>query len=375
MLTPSRGRAKTSGQNHIDPTKGGSLVTSHQGGASRRCCRARSTRDRERSDEDGRYGYRRFRHHRGLEAFADVNDFFPHGATIHVGDSIKFVPTGFHTVDIPAKGGKPLGLIAPAGTTSGVLDAAGAPFWFNGQPLLGFTPALGPPGLFGKKVTYTGAKRVESGAPLAQKPKSFTVKFTKAGTYTYYCNIHSGMKGTVKVVTKNHSVPSAKADAKTLKAQVSSALSTANALTKTKVAPGNVSVGASGPRGVESFAMYPATQTVTPGTTIKFSMSAKTYEVHTATFGPGNPRDRADELPRRPGEALRRGSGVPLAGRLPERSAAGRSGGPDPDAPRQRVLELWPPRCRSRRRRCRTSNAVTFSAPGTYTSTAWSTRS
>ena len=71
------------------------------------------------------------------KAFADVNDFFPHGTTIHVGDSIKFVPTGFHTVDIPAKGGKPLGLIAPAGTTSGVLDAAGAPFWFNGQPSWG----------------------------------------------------------------------------------------------------------------------------------------------------------------------------------------------------------------------------------------------
>ena len=35
--------------------------------------------------------------------------------------------------------------------------------------------------------------------------------------------------------------------------------------------------------------MYPATQTVPVGTTIKFSMSAKTYEVHTATFGPGNP--------------------------------------------------------------------------------------
>ena len=52
------------------------------------------------------------------KAFADVNDFFPHGTTIHVGDSIKFVPTGFHTVDIPAKGGKPLGLVAPAGSTS-----------------------------------------------------------------------------------------------------------------------------------------------------------------------------------------------------------------------------------------------------------------
>ena len=220
---------------------------------------------------------------------SDANDFFPHGTTIHVGDSIKFNPTGFHSVDIPNKGAKPLGLLAPAGTTSGVVDAAGAPFWFNGQPMLGFTPALGPPGLFGKKVSYTGAKRVESGLPLSQHPKTFTVKFTKAGSYTYYCNVHSGMKGTVKVVSKSHSVPSAKADAKTLKAQVDAALKTAKALTKTTVAPGNVSIGASGKGGVESYAMYPATQTVPVGSTVNFSMSAKSYEDHTATFGPGNP--------------------------------------------------------------------------------------
>jgi len=219
----------------------------------------------------------------------DVNDFFPHGTTIHVGDSIKFNPTGFHTVDIPNKGAKPLALFAPAGTTSGVLDAAGAPFWFNGQPQLGSTPALGPPGLYGKKATYTGAKRVESGLPFAEKPKAFTVKFTKAGSYTYYCNIHAGMKGTIKVVSKTHSVPSAKADARTLKAQVASTRKTAKGLAKTTVAPGNVSVGASGNGGVEAFAMFPATQTVPVGTTLKFSMSAKSVDDHTATFGPGNP--------------------------------------------------------------------------------------
>jgi plastocyanin len=219
----------------------------------------------------------------------DVNDFFPHGTTIHAGDSIRFVPAGFHTVDIPNKGGKPLGLFAPAGTTSGILDAAGAPFWFNGQPMLGFTPALGPPGLYGKKATYTGAKRIESGLPFAEKPKAFTVKFTKTGSYTYYCNVHTGMKGTVKVVSRTRRVPSAKADAKTLKAQVSSTLKTAKALAATTVAPGNVSVGASGKGGVEAFAMFPATQTVPVGTTLKFSMAAKSYDVHTATFGPGDP--------------------------------------------------------------------------------------
>src|SRR3954468_16317197 len=42
---------------------------------------------------------------------ADAIDFFPHTVTIHVGDSVKFLPTPFHNVDIPAKGGKPLALL------------------------------------------------------------------------------------------------------------------------------------------------------------------------------------------------------------------------------------------------------------------------
>jgi plastocyanin len=224
-------------------------------------------------------------------AFVDVNDFFPHGTTIHTGDSIKFVPTGFHDVNFPKKGGKPLGLLAPAGTTSGVNDAAGAAFWFNGQPQLGFNPPLGPPGLFGKKATYTGAKAIESGLPLAQHPKPFTVKFPKAGTYTFYCNVHAGMKGTIRVVGKKHKVPSAKADAKTLKKQISTDLATAKTVAKTKPAANTVSVGASGKGGVEVYTMFPATQTVPVGTTVKFSMSAKSLEDHTATFGPGDPEN------------------------------------------------------------------------------------
>ena len=36
---------------------------------------------------------------------SDVNDFFPHGVTIHVGDKVRFVPVGFHTVDLPGRRG------------------------------------------------------------------------------------------------------------------------------------------------------------------------------------------------------------------------------------------------------------------------------
>jgi plastocyanin len=218
----------------------------------------------------------------------DVNDFFPHGVTIHAGDSIRFKPSQFHTVDFPAKGQKPLGLLAPAGTASGVLDAAGSPFWFNGQPILGFNPLLAH-GLYGKTTAYTGAKRVESGLPLRPGLKAFTVKFSTPGTCTYYCNIHIGMKGVVRVVSKRHAIPSARADTRTLAGQIARDTRTAKALAHSTVAPGNVSVGASGKDGVELYAMLPATQTVPVGTTLKFSMSALTFEDHTATFGPGDP--------------------------------------------------------------------------------------
>jgi plastocyanin len=222
---------------------------------------------------------------------ADVNDFFPHGATIHAGDSIRFKPSQFHTVDFPARGGKPLPLVAAAGTVSGSTDAAGAPFWFNGQPNLQFNPALAK-SIYGKKLTYTGAKRIESGLPLAPHLKAFTVKFPKAGSYTFYCNVHPGMKGTVRVVSKRHTVPSAKADKKTLAAQISRDMTTAKGLANTAVPAGNVSVGASGKGGVELFAMLPATQTVPVGTTLKFSMSARSFDDHTATFGPGEPENQ-----------------------------------------------------------------------------------
>jgi plastocyanin len=46
-----------------------------------------------------------------------------------------------------------------------------------------------------------------------------------------------------------------------------------------------VSLGASGPGGVEVFKMFPATLHVSNGATVTFSMSADTREVHTATFG------------------------------------------------------------------------------------------
>jgi plastocyanin len=222
---------------------------------------------------------------------ADINAFFPNGVRIHAGDSVKFVPTGFHNVDFPAKGKKAAGLLAPQTTVSGSLDAAGAPFWFNGQvPNVGFNPAL-IAGSLGKRVTFNARKGVQSGLPLSEKPKPMTVRFPKAGRYTYYCDVHPGMKGTVTVLAKSKRVPSAAADKRTLAAQVAKAKATVKKIAKPTLPVNTVTIGSAGAGGAEVFKFLPETLNVPVGTTVKFIMDPQSLEVHTATAGPGNPEN------------------------------------------------------------------------------------
>src|SRR3954453_10831536 len=124
---------------------------------------------------------------------SDVNDFFPHETRIHVGDTVRFVPNNFHTVDLPGRRKNKLPLITPvAQTISGAVDAANAPFWFNGQPQAGFNRQL-LRSAFGKSRNYNGSKGVLSGLPLSQKPKPMTVKLKKTGTFRYVSGVHPGM--------------------------------------------------------------------------------------------------------------------------------------------------------------------------------------
>jgi plastocyanin len=218
---------------------------------------------------------------------SDVNAFFPSSVSVHVGDKVSFVPTGFHTVELLGKGATPTALLGPNGQTTAEKDAAGADFWFNGQPQLSFTASL-LKGLYGKSVAFDGTKTIQTGLPLADKPKPVTITMKKAGTFTYLCTVHAGMKGTVKVLAKGKAVPSAKADAKRVVAQVAAATKVAKGLAATKPPADTVSVGAAGKGGVESYSFFPSSLTVAPGTTVTFTMAKASYEVHTATTGPGD---------------------------------------------------------------------------------------
>jgi plastocyanin len=220
---------------------------------------------------------------------ADVNAFFPARVTVHRGDKVRFLPVGFHDVDLPARGSGAAGLLSEGAALAGQTDAAGAPFWFNGQPELQFNAAL-QSRAWGRTLTYNGSREVTSGLqPTGANVKPLTVRFAKSGTFTYYCNVHPGMKGTVKVVAPKSKVPSGKADARTVKKQVSAAVKTAKSLQTAPVAETTIQMGNSGPGGVEIYAFYPGQRTVPVGTTITFETSRFSLDQHTATTGPGDP--------------------------------------------------------------------------------------
>jgi len=226
---------------------------------------------------------------KGTPKDGDVNAFYRKTVTVHVGDKVKWAFAGFHTVTFPAKGKKPPPFVGPdpAGTKiAGVNDAAGNPFWFNGQTRLTLDP-LGALPVKGK--SYNGSKLVSSGAPLAAgRPKPYTLKFAKKGSYAYYCTIHPGMKGTVKVVAKGKAIPSAKANAKAAKKEYAKDAKRLIADAKFTGPAGNEIRAGNDTVPTSIFRFFPASKSVPVGTTVTFSMPAKTAESHTVSFGPAD---------------------------------------------------------------------------------------
>src|SRR5262249_32729319 len=142
---------------------------------------------------------------------------------------------------------------------TGVNDAAGNPFWFDGQvPTLSLNPLLLPAGP--TKVNYDGTKRVESGFFLGNgSAPDLNVKFTKAGVFKVFCDIHYGMSATVAVLPKSKPLPTAAQDNQALRGQALADVKALKAAAKIKTPANTVSVGLAGPGGAELFGMFPST--------------------------------------------------------------------------------------------------------------------
>ena len=217
-------------------------------------------------------------------AHLDFAAFFPSVTKIHVGDSVSWAINGFHTVTFVPKGQAPPPLIitSTANPISGQLDSIGAALWFNGQPTQIINPQAAAPA--GGR-TFNGKGLLNSGVPGEGPPKPFVVKFTKAGTFTFDCLVHPGMRGVVKVLPKGGATPSAKQDRQTAAAQEKTAIAQAKVLAKVKPAAATVLAGNDGNGPVTWLRFFPTNLTVKAGTTVEFKISTK-REVHTITFGP-----------------------------------------------------------------------------------------
>jgi plastocyanin len=220
----------------------------------------------------------------GVPKDGDLNQFFPSTVKVRAGDSVKFTIAGFHLINFPKKGQPAPPLAVPDAThpATNVLDAAGTPFWFNGQgtPVIPAIVGLGS----GSGKSYTGAQELGSGFPAGNgPPKPFVVQFPKAGAYTYYCVLHPGMKGKVTVVAKSKPVPSAKADGKRVAPQLAKGLATLKQLDKQK-APADTVVAGPDKGGAVLFRYTPEALTTKVGTPITLTMSDRTSEVHTFSF-------------------------------------------------------------------------------------------
>jgi plastocyanin len=252
---------------------------------------------------------------RSLKALrSEANAFFPATVAVRVGDRVRFVPNGYHTVDLPPRGGGPLAFLVPSGPATDGPDAAGRQFWFRGFELLVVHPKL-LSSAGGRTQSYDATRRLNSGLPTNDDYKPLTVRFKRRGSYTYFCNIHQGMTGSVRVLPRTSRAARAADDRKRVSRQLRDAIRTAKRLAGKRTVARLINVGRSGRGGVERFAFSPSASTVPVGTAVTFRVSTGSRVAHTATTGPGSPLQPGSYL----GELARslQGSGVNLAAAYP----------------------------------------------------------
>jgi plastocyanin len=227
----------------------------------------------------------------GTPKGATLNAFFPGRLEVNAGDRVTFTAFGFHTVSYLA-GKRPPPPVGPAqgATYTGISDAAGQPFYFDGQPAFEYTESVFGP--FGPK-TIAGKTPASSGAIFAtspRKPGKATFTFPRTGTFKLLCQIHPGMEIDVVVKRKGASVQSEADVAGLVKAETDAAWKEAKLISGSKRRPANnVVMGVDG-RTREGGRLtildfFPDVTTVKAGTTVRFVNRAPS-EIHNVGLGP-----------------------------------------------------------------------------------------
>ncbi len=160
----------------------------------------------------------------------DVNAFFPKSIAVRTGDVISFSVSGFHSVHFLAKGKfAQASSRRPPSTASSTPPACRS--GSTGRRAVVQPPALEVQlrqvaDLLRRQGDPQRAAAFGPGGP----PKPVRIRFTKAGLFKYICDLHPGMKGSVRVNARGKGVPSAAADAKRVRAQVASTVAAAKGL-------------------------------------------------------------------------------------------------------------------------------------------------
>jgi plastocyanin len=223
---------------------------------------------------------------------AEFDLFARRTITINVRDRVRWKINGRHTVTF-LNGHRRPGLLAvdSKARVSGLNDAAGKPFWFNGKPTTIYNPAV----LSAKGgSTFTRGRLLSSGLKLdSTRARTFTVRFNRKGRFSYVCLVHPGMKGTVVVRSRRAKVPRRTEDRararKEIKAAVQGAIVKEGAVVVPAQAGGTtlIQAGNDGP-GFSVFKYFPHQASVPVNVGITVRVSPRSDQNHTFTFGPAD---------------------------------------------------------------------------------------
>src|SRR6266511_4110442 len=168
----------------------------------------------------------------GLQSSVPVLDqFIPRTLQIHVGDTVTFKSNNFHTATFlgsTPQSQMPLLMPDPTAHYSGIVDALGLPFWFNGgPPKFIYNPqafqAVGSPVVADRQVHSSGNFVFISN-------HQYTFTFTKPGTYKVVCLVHPGMEATIVVKPKRAKIPTRTKVAAAVLKQLNGSWATARSL-------------------------------------------------------------------------------------------------------------------------------------------------
>ncbi len=226
---------------------------------------------------------------KALEAArGDTNAFFRRTVTIRRGDRVTWDINGFHTVTFVPRGDLAPSLVVPDASSpiASAQDAAGAPFWFNGQPRLVVNPlAAFPQG----ESEFHADMLHNSGLPAGEgAPQPYRLKFDRAGTFRYLCLVHPGMRGTVRVKQRG-SVPSAAQDRRQAKREQRVLVRRVQRRSTGLGVPNRrntIQAGNDDRDGTAVLKYFPANLRTKSNTDVTLRMPTRTTEAHTFTLGP-----------------------------------------------------------------------------------------